>query len=112
MSARLPDGAELRFVEHQGSGTVHLQVVLPSRADNSEPIETYAMDDGPGRMLAALVGSPTVVLCGQRTWPYDPSAGARWQHAARFADEALCRSCYARLHPEDQHLAFEHEVTR
>lgn len=106
MSERLPEHVELYFVETIDSGTVHIEARVPVWARTDEPVETIVMGDGTDRVLKALLETPTVVLCGLRTHPYGET---KHQFTARFYDGQLCGRCYRRLHPEDQHRAFEHE---
>ncbi|PPS89424.1 hypothetical protein [Streptomyces sp. MH60] len=107
MPERLPEHAELYFVETVYSGTVHIEVRVPVwwRA-TSEPTETIKMGDGTGRALKALLETPTVVQCGRETYPH---AETKHQFTTRFHDGQLCGRCYRTLHSEDQARAFEHE---
>lgn len=103
MRKRLPELAELYFIETTGTGTVHIEVRVPRWMQ--EPTETVS-PDGSGGMIEALLSTPTIVQCGVRTFP-DP--GARHQRTDRFFDGQLCGRCYKTLHEDDQPLAFEHE---
>jgi hypothetical protein len=102
---RLPEHAELYFVETLYSGTVHIEVRVPVWA-RPEPAETIRMGDGTGRVLQALLETPVVVLCGQRTYP---AGETKHRFTDRFHDGQLCGRCYRLLHEEDQPRAFEHE---
>jgi hypothetical protein len=103
---RLPEHAELHFVETILTGIVHLEVRLPVWARQDEPVETITMGDGTGRVLKALLETPTVVLCGLPTHPY---AETKHQFTTCFDDRKLCKRCYRLLHEEDQGRAFEHD---
>jgi hypothetical protein len=110
MPKRLPEHAELYFVETLSTGTVHIEARVPVWATLDDPvIDTIRMGDGTGRVLAALLGTPTVVRCGQRTFPSHPGDDARHKFTGRFRDEQLCAACYRTLTVEDQSRAFEHE---
>lgn len=108
MVQRLPEHAELYFVETIATGTVHIEARVPVWARHDEPTETYRMGDGTGRALQALLGTPTVVRCGQRTFPGSPASDARHKFTDCFDDEQLCGACYRTLHPDEQARAFEH----
>jgi hypothetical protein len=110
MAKPLPDHAELHFVETVATGTVHIEARVPVWATSDEPAETYTMGDGTGRVLASLLGSPTVVRCGQRTFPGHPGPDARHKFTSRFDDGQLCAACYRTLTPAEQSRAFEHDT--
>ncbi|MFE5847779.1 hypothetical protein ACFQ7N_39775 [Streptomyces niveus] len=110
MAKPLPEHAELHFIETLATTTVHIEARVPVWATPDEPAETIAMGDGTGRFLAAIFGTPTIVRCGQRTFPHVPDRSkARHAFTSRFRDEQLCVACYRTLTPEDQPRAFEHE---
>jgi len=104
MRKRLPEHAELRFIETAATGSVHFEVWLPRWA-LPEPTESIS-PDGSGAMFKALLTAPTIVQCGIRTFP---GPGARHQYTECFYDGQLCARCYKTLHPDDQARAFEHE---
>lgn len=105
MPERLPEHAELYFVETVYSGTVHIEVRVPVWA-RPEPTETITMGDGTGRVLKALLETPTVVLCGIRTYP---AGETKHRFTTQFLDGQICGRCYRLLHEEDQFRAFEHD---
>ena len=108
MARPLPEHAELYFVETVATGAVHIEARVPVWS-RPRPAETVRMGDGTGRMLAAIVESPTVVRCGKRTFPGRPNED-RHVFTSSFRDEQLCAGCYRTLTPEDQPKAFEHDT--
>lgn len=112
MAKSLPEHAELHFIETLATGIVHIEARVPVWARPEEPdAETVRMNDGTGRFLAAMFSAPTVVRCGQRTFPHVPDLEkARHQFTGRFRDDRLCAACYRTLTPADQERAFEHET--
>ena len=103
---RLPEHSERHFVETIATGAEHNEVRVPVWARENEPAETITMGDGTGRVLKALLETPTVVLCGLPTRPY---AETKHQFTTRFDDRKLCGRCYRLLHVDDQARAFEHD---
>ncbi|MFE4863255.1 hypothetical protein [Streptomyces sp. NPDC056670] len=108
MPDRLPESAELKFVETLSSGTVDIDVYVPAWA-RPEPTETLTMGASGGRVLKTMLETPVVVRCGLPTHPNRP-VNAKHQYTGRFEDERLCRGCYRTLHEDDQARAFEHET--
>lgn len=108
MAKPLPDHAELYFVQTVPTGTVHIEARVPVWA-RPQPTETIRMGDGTGSMLAAVFETPTVVRCGQRTFPGRADED-RYVFTACFRDEQLCAGCYRTLTPADQSRAFEHDT--
>jgi hypothetical protein len=108
MARPLPEHAELFFVEAVATGVVHIEARVPVWA-RPQPTETIRMGDGSGAMLAAVFETPTVVRCGQRTFPGRPDED-RYRFTTCFRDEQLCGGCYRTLTPADQERAFEHET--
>ena len=100
-------GAEVLFIEALQTGTVHIAVLPPDDGRDLEPEKCIPMD-GSGRALAALLGTPTVTRCGQKTFPYRPNADARHGISYRFRDDQLSAASYRTLAPADQGRAFEH----
>jgi hypothetical protein len=110
MAKPLPEHCELHFIVTLATGTVHIEARVSSWA-LPEPAGSIRMGDGTGRVLAAMFGTPTVVRCGQRTFPSVPDAAkTRHQFTGHFHDDQLCAACYRTLAPADQHRAFEHET--
>jgi hypothetical protein len=108
MARPLPNHAELYFIETRATGTVHIEARVPVWA-RPQPTETIRMGDGTGEMLATVFETPTVVRCGQRTFPGRPDEG-RYVFTTCFRDEQLCAGCYRTLTPADQPRAFEHDT--
>lgn len=110
MAKSLPEHADLYFIETVATGTVHIEARVSVWATPDEPAESIRMGDGTGRVLAALFGTPTVVRCGQRTFPHIADRDkARHVFTTRFRDGQLCAACYRTLTADEQHLAFEHD---
>jgi hypothetical protein len=111
MAKSLPEHADLFFIETLATGTVHIDARVPVWARADEPTGSVQMNDGTGRFLAEMFETPTVVRCGQRTFPHIPDLSkARHQFTTRFRDEQLCGACYRTLTAADQSRAFEHET--
>lgn len=101
----LPTGSELWFIQANRTGTVHFTVKYPTWYEDQLP--TTAVHKN-GAAFVALMSSPTVTACGQRTFPGNPAPDARHNYTDTFADDRLCGRCYRTLHPDDHELAFQH----
>lgn len=92
MAKPLREFAELFFIKHEETGTVHIVVRMP----------LWHRD---ARWASDL--SPWTTQCGRIT---AAGPGSTYQGTGRFRDEQLCRACYRTLTPADQERAFEHET--